>query len=377
MPRVLFVEHKRVFGGGQVALLSLLDELDNRFLEAVVVCQPGAALIGELKERSISPYVFDLGGVRKGRRPRVILGNLVARVVPTLKLARLILRERVDVVYANGAFSLIACVLAAKLTRTPVIWSEHNTTLPLGPEIQLLIGLADKIAVVTEVIAHQFVELSPTVGEKMVTVHNGIDPERFEVCARDRERLRQELGLRKEHCIVGTVGRLAPEKGHHYFLRAAACIGEAIPAARFLVVGEGPLRDGLGAMATDMGIATKVRFTGFREDVPALLSLMDVFVLPSVEEAFSIAVLEAMAAGKPVIASNVGGIYEAVIEGETGYLVQAGDWQHTAERAIELLRDGTKRQRIGEKGRQLVRQHYTLETTCTKTLQLIEKLIGG
>lgn len=374
MIRVLFVEHKRVFGGGQVALLSLLDQLNNRSVEAVIVCQPGAALIHELEARNISAYVFSLGKIRKGHGPKVILGNLIGRIVPTLKLAGLILRERIDTIYANGALSLIACVLAAKLTHTPVIWVEHNTTLPLGRDVKRLISLADRIAVVTEVIRSQFLALSPTAEKKIVTIHNGVDPDRFEVQDHDREALRQVLGLKKGQPIVGTVGRLSHEKGHRRLLQAAARIQETLPTARFLIVGDGPLRGSLEMMAEEMGISESVHFMGFRKDVPVLLSVMDVFVLSSLEEAFSIAVLEAMAAGKPVIASNVGGMSEAVTEGETGHLVDSEDWQTMAELVVQLLEDGARFKDMSRKGKQLVREHYTLENTCAQTLQLIEEV---
>jgi len=374
MIRVLFVEHKQIFGGGQVSLLSLLDRFDKKAVKAVVVCQPGAVLIGELKKRNINIYVFGLGEIRKGRRPGVILGNLIARIVPTLRLIRLISRERIDLVYTNGVFSLIASLLAAKLTGTPVVWSEHNITLPLDLETKLLIALADRIAVVTDVIRQQFLGLDPKAEKKIVVIYNGVDPSRFEVRAQARDKLRQELGLTEQHPVIGTVGRLSPEKGHRHFLQAAKIIKEGVPTAKFLIVGDGPMRTDLEAMAKEMGILEDVCFTGFREDVPVVLSLMDVFVLPSLEEAFGIAMLEAMAVGKPVIASNVGGVYEAVIEGETGFLVEPGDWQKMAKLAIGLLGDEEKRKRMGEKGRQLVACRYTLEATCAKTLELIQEV---
>ena len=142
------------------------------------------------------------------------------------------------------------------------------------------------------------------------------------------------------------------------------------------MVGSGPLRKRLEVMAEEIGVFEDVRFTGFREDVPALLSLMDIFVLPSLEEAFSIAVLEAMVAGKPVIASNVGGLYEAVVDGVTGFLVAPGDWAKMAELAIELLRDEAECRHMGERGRQLAAHRYTLGMTCAETLQLITELVG-
>jgi len=374
MIRVLFVEHKNVFGGGQVSLLSLLDGLDRGIVQTTVVCQPGATLISELAKRNIDTHILGLGEIRKGRHPGAILRSLFARIGPTVRLTRLINSERIDLVYANGVFSLIASLLAAKLTGTPVIWAEHNTTLPLGPEIRLLIALADRIIVVTDAIRQQLVTLSPMASQKISTIYNGVDLRRFEVLPQDRNRLRHEFGLNKEHRVIGTVGRLSPEKGHHHFLRAALLIRQAVPGAKFLVVGSGPLERHLKAMAEEIGILEDVYFTGFRNDVPALLSLMDIFVLPSLEEGFSIAVLEAMAAKKPIVASTAGGTYEAVIDGETGFLVAPGDWQRTAELAIGLLKDEAKRKRMGEKARELVAHRYTLAATCAKTLQLMMEL---
>jgi glycosyltransferase involved in cell wall biosynthesis len=376
--RVLFIEHKTVFGGGQVALLALLRaalENPRDGIESILICPPDAELLARACNLPIPIHTLDLGRIQKSRNLLVWAWNVGQRLAPTWKLAGLICRQRVDVIFANGAYSFLACVLAAKIARVPVVWWEHNTTLPLGMVVQAMIALADHIVVVTSVIRDQFVGLSPASASKISVIHNGIVVENYRERPDGKEKLKAALGLDERELVVGTVGRLSPEKGQRFFLWAAAKIRQKVPRAKFVIVGDGPLRSDLERLAADLGLADTF-FLGFREDVPDLLSIMDVFVLPSLEEALGIAMLEAMAASRPVVATVVGGVGEAVIDGQTGFLVPAGDSEALAETTVKLLQDPVCRREVGRRARGLVEQNFTFEGTWTKTLAVLEYVTG-
>lgn len=156
--------------------------------------------------------------------------------------------------------------------------------------------------------------------ERIKVIYNGQDvlPR---MALEKKRRLQDELGLGEDEQLVGMVGSLYPVKGHKYLLAAVPRILKAHPHTTFLIVGRGELASQLKEEVKRSGLEKQVRFLGFREDVSALLSLMDIFVLPSLSEGLSIALLEAMTAGKPVIATSVGGNPEVVVDGETGFLV--------------------------------------------------------
>ncbi|WP_407691110.1 glycosyltransferase [Rubrobacter marinus] len=147
------------------------------------------------------------------------------------------------------------------------------------------------------------------------------------------------------------IARLQPEKGVASFLKAAASVAEELPAARFVVVGDGPMREELHALAGRLGVRDRVLFLGFRPDAQALLGLLDVVAVPSVSEGTPLVVLEAMAAGVPVVASSVGGIPDQIRPGSEGILVPPGDPRALGDGLLEVLRDPELARRMGEAGR--------------------------
>ena len=153
---------------------------------------------------------------------------------------------------------------------------------------------------------------------------------------------------------------LRPEKNHALFLRAAARVRRAVPDARFLIVGDGPQRGELEALAQSLAISDAVRFLGTRSDVPEVLSLIDVLALSSHIEANPVSILEAMAAEKPVVATRVGSVDKAVHDGRSGYLVSPGSEEELAGRLIELLRDRPRAAAFGRAGRQHVLEHASI-----------------
>lgn len=211
---------------------------------------------------------------------------------------------------------------------------------------------------------------------KYVTIHNGIDPDRFTA---GRRLTGSELGLQEKLPVIGTVCRLSePEKGLTVLLQAMARLAEpsGSPGCQLIIVGEGPSSKRLRDLGEELGVAPWVRFVGARRDVADLLPLTDVFVLPSLSEGFGIAIVEAMAAGRPVVATAVGGIPEIVLQGETGLLVPPGDPGALAGAVRQLLEQPDRAAAMGAKGRQRARERFSIATVVRRHEDLYETLIA-
>jgi glycosyltransferase involved in cell wall biosynthesis len=165
-------------------------------------------------------------------------------------------------------------------------------------------------------------------------------------------------------------------KDYPMFLRSARRVRESVGEAAFLLAGEGELMDSLRTLATSLGIAERTFFLGRCEQVAELLSISDVCVLSSKAEGFSNSILEYMAAGRPVVATDVGGAREAIVEGDTGYLVQSGDDVTMAERIITLLTQPDRACSMGREGRRIVEKEYSCEAQLKRTEELYERLLA-
>jgi len=197
--------------------------------------------------------------------------------------------------------------------------------------------------------------------EKCVVVHNGVDLQRFTPSVAPVD-VRAEFGFDPDAMIIGTVSRLGEvRKGIDHFLNAAAAVARHHPSARFLIVGEGPMRPELERQADALGIASKVVFTGHRTDVPALLAAMTIFASPSLWEACQYNLLEAMAMARPVVSTPTGVAPEVVIAGSTGTLVPIGDSRALAEALLDMLANPERSRAIGKRGREVIEARFSVD----------------
>ncbi|HEU5300098.1 MAG TPA: glycosyltransferase, partial [bacterium] len=187
---------------------------------------------------------------------------------------------------------------------------------------------------------------------------------------------RETLGIPAGVPVVGMIGRLVPDKDPVGFVAAARAVAGVLPEARFLVVGDGPLRPRVQEAVEREGLAGVVIMTGERPDIPELLATMDVVVLTSRWEGMPMVVLEAMASARPVVAPRLGGLTEVIEDGVTGRLTPPGDERAIAEAVIALLRDAPARRRMGEQGRARVRERFSLERMVAQTLAVYREVRG-
>ena len=299
------------------------------------------------------------------------------------RLARDVRRSGIQIVHAYSFYGNVFAIPPARIAMAPVIIaSVRDCGVYLTPAQQAVqrqaCRLADCVLVNADAVAHWLAGqgFDPA---KIVVIRNGVDLRRFERPP-DAGRLRRELGVPPTSRIVAVASRLHPLKGIHHFLEAAAIVGRGFPDVRFLVIGEAApsdraYLDALTRLAERLGIRDRVVFTGLRADVPDLLACASVSVMPSLNEALSNVLLESMAAGTAVVATRVGGTSEAVADGVNGVLVSSGDSPALARGISRLLSDPEFASRLGQCGRQRVRQRFSMDTMVRATERLYHSLL--
>lgn len=205
--------------------------------------------------------------------------------------------------------------------------------------------------------------------DKIVTVLNGIDVGKFQE-VKGVERTRASLDVPEGGTIVGTVGRMAEQKGYAYLIQAIPKVLEKHPDTWFVFAGDGPLERELHTLADQRGIAHRCRFLGFRADIPQLLACYDIFALPSLWEGLSIVQLEAMAAARPVVATDIKGNREVIADGVDGVLVTPADPGALAAALIELIAAPGRADEIGQRAHNKIREHFSQDAMVTNTLAL-------
>ncbi|MCL6447510.1 MAG: glycosyltransferase family 4 protein [Armatimonadetes bacterium] len=345
-------------GGMKNHLLSLLSRLNPDLFEIVAAC-PDGPLAAEIAHAGFRAVALPLVGELSFRKDWETIRLLV----------KILREEKIAILHAHSAKAGFVGRLAARLARTPVIFlTAHNSIfyedwpawkkMILAAAERALSRVTDRIITVSEALRRELMQKEGINPDRIVTIYNGIGPAPGRP-PRERRQVLRELGLPPLGQVVGTIARLAPQKGVGYFLKAAAMLVKDYQV-NFLIVGGGPLRRQLESEAISLGLQNRVVFTGEREDVPAILPVFDIFVLPSLTEGFPLTILEALAAGRPVIATRVGGIPEAIVDNYTGLLVKPGDPAGLALAIAELLSDRERALALGRAGQACARDRFTV-----------------
>lgn len=288
--------------------------------------------------------------------------------------------NRVRLVHAHEFTANTYGALVARLAGVPVVATIHGKSYFVDQLKRRLAYRATCRMATTVVVSEdlkRFVCMSLGISPRLLqVVYNGV-PETELSSEASTTTLREELSIPTDHRIVGVIGSLYPVKGHTYLLQAIPDIVKAKGNTTFVLIGRGELEAQLRKQANDLGVDRHVRILGFRDDVPRLLRLIDVFVLPSLSEGLSVAILEAMAAGKPVVATQVGGNAELIVDGETGYLVPPMNPSALAAHILALLGDDSLRHRLGDAGRRRVAEAFSLQQMVKSYEQLYDRCIAN
>jgi len=321
----------------------------------------------------------------------IAIPSLVRKISPIqdlmalFSLWRLLIRERPHIVHTHTSKAGILGRFAAKLAGVPIIIHRphgHVFYGHFGPLIskffllteRVMARITDRMVALTEAEKNDHIALSVFRPEKIATIHSGVDVDRFMNVQVDIAEKRKELGLNSKGLVVATVGWLLPIKGPMHLLKAMSNVWESHPETTLIFVGKGDLEKGLKEEARRMGVWDKVKFLGWRDDIPEIMETIDVFVLPSLNEGMGRVLVEAMAAGKPVVASRVGGILDLVNEGQNGFLAEPGDEKGLAIAIKKLLEDKKMRDEMGKRGREIA-QDFSVEKMIEKIDVLYESLL--
>jgi len=343
--------------------------------EPLVICAELEAL-GPLYRR------LDALGVRRrifdaGETP-------VARLTSVPRLARIFRAEKVDVLHVQlvSAEGGRIPILAGRLANIPTVVTHHAA--PRSPQSLAtrlsrwpLMALVDRFVAVSHANRDDHIRHMGLAGGRLTAIHNGIVvPEAAPDRATARQALLRDLGLSPESKLVGAAGRLCEQKGFHLLLNAAEKLKTSLPNAHFLLIGDGPLRGELEAQAARLGLSSQVHFLGFRNDTPALLAALDLLAMPSIFEGLPLVLLEAFAAGCPVVAHEVDGIPEVVEDCVDGFLVPSGDVSMLAARIEQLLGDTALAARMSQAARRKAVEKLTVERMARETSGVYAELLA-
>lgn len=367
--KVLWLIKGLGLGGAEKLLALSAPYLDRRRYEyqAAFLLPWKTAVVTELQANGIPVTCLNH---RVSADPRVVY-----------RIARLLRREHIDILHAHLPYTGIVGRLAARFAGTPhVIYTEHNIQERYRPLTRFLnqatLNLCDVTIAVSEEVRRSLIA-SPIVKGKCVrTILNGIDADSLSALARTGGDVREEFGIPSDRPIVGVVNVFRAQKRLDLWIRAARKIAQEEPRTVFVVVGDGPLRAGIEALARREGMDGRIYFPGLRPDAPRIMAAFDVFMLTSEFEGLPVAVLEAMALRVPVVATRVGGLPDVIQDGQCGFLVEPGNVPALAARAVTLLRTPTLRQSFADAAAVRVREHFSIVRMVQETEDVYSQVLN-
>jgi glycosyltransferase involved in cell wall biosynthesis len=366
---VLFVHGITEIGGAERELLAMLDRLPQRGYRPIVVCQDRGPLVVELERRGIETRMAPMPPWRKlfayPQRAGAVraLHDVIAAVRPVL-------------IHVNDIWWVPQTRCAVEgLAPVPIVAHVRQEIEPAKAG-RYELAQADLVFPVSRQIQRSL-EKGGVRPERLRTLYSGLDMTRV-VDQKSGLDARRRFGIPAEAPVIGTVANLFERKGYEVMIEALPTIVKTSPAVHYLIVGSGDAayEARLKAMAEALRLESRVHFAGFQQSVYPCLAAMDLYVHPALMEGFGIAVLEAMAMRKPVVATTTGGLPEIVQEGETGMLVPPGDSKALAKAVSSLLQDSARCRQFGEAGRARVAAHFTVEAMMDGLVSGYESLLG-
>ncbi|NLZ52854.1 MAG: glycosyltransferase family 4 protein [Thermoanaerobacteraceae bacterium] len=361
MIKVLHVLTDTNIGGAGRYLFNLLSHRDKSRFNVVVACPGGGELERQLRSKGIEVFTLE------GGESSTNLGHIK-------KLRQIISREKIDIVHTHAS---LAGRIAGKLSGCKVVMTRHGLGSSENGPVKRLITrsisrlFTDRIIAISRAVKIGLID-SGVPADMITTIYNGIDLSKF---ADVKGTLRKELNLSPDIPVVGIVARLVPEKGYEYAINAFYHVLKVFPSARLVIIGEGPLEESLKKMCTRLDIKDQVVFMGYRRDVESLEADFDIFVLPSVSEGLGLALLEAMALGKPAVATETGGIPEIIKHKVNGFLVPPGNDKYLAEGIIEALSDKNYAKMLGIAAQKTVFEKFSSNTMIENTEKVYMEIL--
>lgn len=355
-------------GGAETVVLELASSLDPNKFRSIVVLNNEDWLDKRLRERGVETYILKSGRGWQMSAPRA--------------LARIVREQKVDLIHSHLPDQNFYSCIATRLTGCPSIVTYHGPVELKSAEnwkdrlkLSVVRNTATKIVVVCDFVGEMLKRLRMPSG-KIARIYNGTRTERMDAVPNGS--LRRELGIGENVRLIGTVANVRESKGYEYFVRAASAISRSHKDVMFIAVGdkENELAQPILELAKTLRVDDRIHFLGFREDVPAILKDLDIFVLASTSEGFPLAVLEAMAAAKPIVVTDCGGPPELVTAGITGIIVPIRDTDALQSGIAELLTHSDRARSLGAAGKLKVQAQFSLSSMVQSYERLYQEVLG-
>jgi len=376
-------------GSAQNTYLSLLGLRKKNYQLSLV---SGLSLESEMKDEEIKAkekdiQILESEGIEFTQCPSLLRRiNIIRDLKAFFDIWRIIKKYNPLIVHTHSSKAGLMGRLAAKLAGTPIIvhtphghvffgyFGPFKTKLFIIFE-KLASRITDKIVALTNREKKDHILFKIAEEDKFSVIYSGIELNILkESSSEEKQNLKKELGIPENSLIVGTAGRLVPVKGPEFLVKASKYIISKYPDTYFMFTGDGPLEQDLKRKALEMGISDNIIFLGWRDDVAKIISIYDIFVLPSLNEGMGRVLVEAMALGKSIVATNVGGIPDLVIHGKNGFLVPPKNPKELAKYIQVLLEDKDKREKMGLAGKEMA-YNFTSERMVEKIANLYKKLL--
>ncbi len=363
---ILIINYSFDIGGIEVLLLNICKVYDkSRFKIAVCSFKEENALEEEFRRAGIEFYTL-----------KKLQGIDLTLIYKLRKLYKVL---DIDIVHTHNAAQWVYGALSCAGLKKPVVVHTQHSSFEKGHKMLLcslkyLARNTKAVIAVAKYVSDYLVNVARLDERNIRTIHNGINIRNFNLSV-DLNKKRSSLGLREQCPVVGIVARLVAIKDHRLLLTAFKEVSRSFPDAQLIIVGDGVLLEELKKYARSLKLEREVLFLGARTDIPEILKLIDIFVLSSLNEGMSITLLEAMAAGLPIIATQVGGNPEVVIHNRTGLLVPSGDPHKLAEAMIYLLSNKDKAMAMGKEGKALAEEKFNIEKTVNEYQALYNSIL--
>lgn len=361
--KILHINTERTWRGGEQQTFNLLKGLKERNISSHLLCQPGSPMAEKAKKARMEIFPIAMHGE--------------ADLLACFRIRALIKRFNYDILHSHTSHAHTLAFWASFGTKTRRLVTRRVDFSIFRHSFLKLSGIkyrymADFYIAISNKIKDVLVNDGIQAG-RIFVVHSGINPNRFDDAGKGH--LIDEFNIKSSEQVVINVAHLAGHKGQEYLVRAVPLVLAKIPTARFFIVGGGELMDKLQTLAASMGLKQEIIFTGFRRDVGAFYQIADLFVMSSVQEGLGTAVLDAMALGKPVVATHSGGIPEIIHDGETGRLVAPADPVALAAGIVELLTHPERAKQMASQGRTVVRKKFSIENMVDKNIKVYQHIL--
>ena len=369
--KILFIITSSGIGGAEKILCYTATGLDyNKYDISVCSLKKKGEIAADLEKRGIEVCCLHMGGRESS------LGWL-SSIIALIRLFPYLIKIRPTIIHSFLFRANILARIAGYLTGIPIIISSVRV---MGGEkkyfhyVEMITSfMVDHYVAVSESVQRHIIDKSRISNEKISVIYNGVN-----IKSQDNayeQNAKTPFKIENEDRILMTVGRLHKQKGHCYLIQAVSKVRKEFPKVKLLITGDGEEENNLKKLVKSLDLTNEVIFAGLRSDIEGILPMAELFILPSLWEGLPNALLEAMAAGKPVVATKVGGIPEIVVHGETGILIPPRDPNALAIAIVDLLQDGLKAKDMGEAGRMRAGKRFSIYKMIEKTENLYQELL--